>query len=67
VPAPRRQLRPQRSAWSNHPARTAASTDRIAEQAYALYLAGEPGGELDHWLRAEQEVRGEAAHDGDTE
>ena len=31
----------------------------VAARAYELFLAGEPGGELDHWLRAEQELQAE--------
>ena len=34
------------------------STDeQIARRAYELYLAGHEGSELDHWLRAEEEIR----------
>jgi len=31
--------------------------ESIAEQAYLLWERGEPGGETDHWLRAEAELR----------
>ena len=31
--------------------------EAIAEQAYLLWERGEPGGEADHWLRAEAELR----------
>ena len=31
--------------------------ESIAEQAYLLWERGEPGGETDHWLRAEEELR----------
>ena len=31
--------------------------EAIAEQAYLLWECGEPGGEMDHWLRAEAELR----------
>jgi len=31
--------------------------EAIAEQAYLLWVSGEPGGETDHWLRAEAELR----------
>ena len=31
--------------------------EAIAEQAYLLWECGEPGGETDHWLRAEAELR----------
>ena len=30
--------------------------EAIAEQAYLLWERGEPGGEADHWLRAEAEL-----------
>jgi len=31
--------------------------EAIAEQAYLLWERGEPGGEADHWLRAEADLR----------
>jgi hypothetical protein len=33
------------------------SREEIAEQAYLLWERGEPGGQTDHWLRAEAELR----------
>ena len=30
----------------------------IAKRAYELFCAGAPGGQLDHWLQAERELRG---------
>jgi hypothetical protein len=33
------------------------SRDAIAEHAYMLWERGEPGGETEHWLRAEAELR----------
>jgi hypothetical protein len=41
--------------------RTEERTDLIRRRAYALYLkrGRNPGGELDDWLAAEQEVDGE--------
>jgi hypothetical protein len=51
-------------------ARTAASADAaapanrvvtdadIAKRAYELFCSGAPGGQLDHWLQAERELRG---------
>ena len=31
--------------------------EAIAKQAYLLWQRGEPGGETEHWLRAEAELR----------
>ncbi len=31
--------------------------EAIAEHAYQLWERGEPGGETEHWLRAEAEIR----------
>ena len=36
---------------------TEPTRESIAEQAYLLWESGEPGGETDHWLRAEAELR----------
>ena len=44
--------RPRRPKLVVEPTREA-----IAEQAYLLWERGEPGGETDHWLRAEAELR----------
>jgi hypothetical protein len=43
------------------PAGTSPTYEQIAERAYDLYLArGEtPGHDIDDWLRAEAELRGE--------
>lgn len=30
----------------------------IAKRAYELFCSGAPGGQLDHWLQAERELRG---------
>lgn len=30
----------------------------IAKRAYELFCSGMPGGQLDHWLQAERELRG---------
>lgn len=40
---------------------TPVSPERIAARAFELYLArgGEPGQELEDWLRAEAELRGD--------
>ena len=37
------------------------STQEISDRAYALYLqrGGEPGKDVEDWVRAEQELRGE--------
>ena len=47
----RRRRRVGRSSLSSRP------REAIAEQAYLLWERGEPGGETDHWLRAEAELR----------
>jgi Arc/MetJ-type ribon-helix-helix transcriptional regulator len=38
--------------------RQAPSHEAIAERAYELYDRGAPGDHVDHWLAAEQELRG---------
>jgi hypothetical protein len=38
---------------------TDITSDMIAEKAYHLWLAGHPGGEHDHWIAAERELRGQ--------
>lgn len=37
---------------------TDVTSDMIAEKAYHLWLAGHPGGEHDHWIAAERQLRG---------
>jgi hypothetical protein len=32
----------------------------IAKRAYEIHLSGQGGSELDNWLRAERELRGQA-------
>ena len=48
-PAPRRTRKPK--------ALPEPETESIAELAYLMWERGEPGGEMDHWLRAESELR----------
>ena len=35
----------------------AITADQIAVKAYELFAAGTPGGQLDHWLAAEAELK----------
>ena len=35
---------------------TTVTPDDVATRAYHLWEAGNPGGELDHWLQAEREL-----------
>jgi hypothetical protein len=37
--------------------RAEVTEEQIAERAYELYVAGAEGDALDHWLRAEGELR----------
>ena len=34
--------------------------DMVAKRAYEIYLSGNGGGELENWLRAERELKGQA-------
>jgi hypothetical protein len=47
--APRRSRKPK--------APPEPSAESIAELAFLMWERGEPGGETDHWLRAEAELR----------
>ena len=40
------------------PANRVVTDADIAKRAYELFCSGAPGGELDHWLQAERELRG---------
>jgi hypothetical protein len=48
-PAPRRTRKPK--------APPEPTADSVAELAYLMWERGEPGGETEHWLRAEAELR----------
>ncbi len=38
-------------------AKPAVTAEMIARKAFELYAGGRPGGEVDHWLAAESELR----------
>lgn len=39
------------------PAKLEVTFERIQVRAYEIYCSGQGGGELDHWLQAERELR----------
>lgn len=41
------------------PAKREVTQEQIAQRAYEIHLSGTGGGELDNWLRAERELRGQ--------
>lgn len=50
TPIPRPQAAPRRE----------ITQEMIAKRAYEIHLSGQGGSELDNWLRAERELRGQA-------
>ena len=54
-----RAAKPATSPIAAAPA-NALTHDRIAERAYHIAMSGNGGSDLDNWMRAEAELRGEA-------